>query len=205
MNSAGGVTMNKKSSNFEDYLQHLMQISFLGRIYKRFFSSPLLFICCRNFGSRIVEVGAGIGNGVLGAFPHKVAGIDINPLAVEYCKARGFNAQLIGDNGTYPFSDGSFDACILDNVLEHIDDPQKVLDECWRITASNGGLVIAVPGKRGFDSDSDHKIYYDELKLRELDNRWKLQRLFAMPSFFLSTRLSESMRQYCMVAIYVKN
>ncbi len=197
--------MTDEKDRFAEYFRHLGSISRLGRIYKRFLSSPLLFLLARRFGAKMIEVGAGVGNGVLGAFPTRVVGVDINPLAVEFAQRRGLNAHLIHADGTYPFPDGAFDACILDNVLEHIEYPQSTLDECWRITSADGGLVIAVPGKHGYQSDPDHKVFYDEAKLRLLDKRWKFAHMLAMPSVFLSRRLSDSMRQYCLVAVYRKH
>lgn len=196
--------MSSELNKFEEYYSHLKQIRWSGRLYKRFFTSPLLYLCARRFGSSIVEVGSGTGSGVLGTFPKRVAGIDINPLAVEFLKSQGLDVQLITEDGSFPLVNGSFDACILDNVLEHIEAPKSTLDECWRVTKQNGGMIIVVPGMRGFISDSDHKVYYDEEKLRQLDSRWTLVSLFAMPSFFLSQRLSTSLRQYCLVGIYKK-
>jgi SAM-dependent methyltransferase len=196
--------VSQENSAFEDYFRHLSKLSLTGKLYHRLYKSPLLYLLARRFGPRVVEVGAGIGNGVLGTFSSKVAGIDINPLAVEYCRRQGLNAQVVNADGSYPFEDGAFDTCILDNVLEHIADPRSALDECWRITAPNGGLVIAVPGVRGFDFDPDHKVFYDEQKLRSLDERWQPGRVFAMPTIVKSEKLSKSMRQYCLVAVYKK-
>jgi SAM-dependent methyltransferase len=191
-------------AKYEDYFSHLQKIRFLGRSYKRFFSSPLLFFCARRFGQRIVEIGSGIGSGVLGAFPKHVHGLEINPLAVDYCKNLGLDVQLINDNGEFPVEDATFAACILDNVLEHIDDPRRTLDECHRITRKGGGLVIAVPGVRGFASDADHKKFYDAAKLRLLDARWSCLSIFSTPFIVTSERLSKSVKQYCLVATYRK-
>ena len=69
----------------------------------------------------------------------------------------------------------------------------------------SSGLVIAVPGVRGYQSDEDHKIFYDAERLRKLDERWALQSLFSTPFFFKSERMSNSVRQYCLVATYQKN
>ena len=196
--------MAENPTRYEDYFSHLQKISFLGRVYKRFFSSPVLYLCARRFGKRIIEIGSGTGSGVLGAFPKHVHGLDINPQAVEYCKAAGLKVQLIGDDGVFPAAAGAFDSCILDNVLEHIGDPRQTLDECYRITKVNGGLVIAVPGLRGFASDDDHKKFYDAEALRSLDERWQLLSLFSTPFIFTSEKLSKSVRQYCLVATYRK-
>jgi SAM-dependent methyltransferase len=188
----------------EAYFSRLRKISFAGRVYKRCVSSPVLFLCARRFGSRIIEIGSGTGSGVLGTFPKRVQGLDINPLSIEYCRAAGLNAQLIQNDGAFPVADGAFDACILDNVLEHIDDPRRTLDECYRITRERGGMVIAVPGMRGHASDDDHKKFYDERALRLLDKRWLLQDLFSIPFLLVLGTLSRSVRQYCLVATYRK-
>ena len=197
--------MENSPDKFEDYFLHLQKISFLGRVYKKFFSSPVLYFCARRFGKCIVEIGSGTGSGVLGAFPKHVYGLEINPVAVEYCKSAGLNVQLIKVDEAFPVEDGAFDACILDNVLEHIENPRHTLNECYRITKENGGLVIAVPGLRGFESDSDHKLFYDAETLSKLDERWSLQSLFTTPFLFGSEKLSRSVRQYCLIAIYKKN
>lgn len=199
-----GDEMQVKDNTFENYFSHLQKISFLGRIYKRFFSSPILFLCARYFGQRIVEIGSGTGNGILGAFPTLVHGLEINPLAVKYTKAAGFNVDLIGSDGVFPIADAACDVCVLDNVLEHLSEPHLTLDECYRITKKNGGLVIVVPGARGFESDKDHKIFYSSEELRQLDPRWKMINLFSIPFIFTSKKLSKSVRQYCLVAIYKK-
>ncbi len=196
--------MSEDAGRFQEYFQYLNRISLRGRLYKRLIVSPILFLCARAFGSRLVEVGSGTGAGVLGAFPSRVVGFEINPFAVEYSKRVGLRASLIEEGGLFPAADGLFDACVLDNVLEHIENPRKVLDECWRITCPSGGLVIAVPGIRGFATDPDHKVFYGESELRRLDSRWTLGELFSIPFLLRSKTLSESVRQYCLVGVYRK-
>lgn len=191
-------------NRFEDYFTHLQKISFFGRVYKRLYSSPILFLCARYFGKRIVEVGSGVGNGILGMFPKSVFGLEINPVAVRFCKDMGLNVDLINADGVFPVANGVFDVCVLDNVLEHIEEPSGTLDECYRITKENGGLIIVVPGLRGFQSDSDHKVFYSIDKLRDLDDRWQMHTLFTIPFMFASDKLSARVKPYCLVAIYRK-
>jgi SAM-dependent methyltransferase len=195
---------SSKSDRYEDYFRYLKTISVRGRLYKRYMSSPILFICARAFGKKIVEIGSGIGSGVLGAFPSHVVGLEINPFAVDYSNKIGLHASLIKEDGIFPVADGAYDACILDNVLEHIATPKQTLDECWRVTQPGGGLIIAVPGSRGFARDPDHKVLYEENELKSLDPRWRLERLFSVPLLFRSVRLSRILRQYCWVAVYRK-
>jgi SAM-dependent methyltransferase len=196
--------MIDKQDDFEDYFSHLQKISFIGRIYKRYYSSPILFFFARRFGRRVVEIGSGTGNGILGAFPKSVHGLEINPISVKYCNAMGFNVDLINADGAFPIADGVFDSCVLDNVLEHIEEPKITLDECYRITKKNGGLIIVVPGLRGFQSDPDHKVFYNINNLRNIDGRWQLVNSFSIPFIFKSERLSNTLRQYCLVVTYRK-
>lgn len=194
----------KSHSDFERYFLHLQEISFLGKTYKKYILSPILYFYARRFGSKLAEIGSGAGRGVLGQYPSCVRGLDINPMAVSYCQSQGLDAQLIGNDGIFPLLDGEMDCCILDNVLEHIDSPGLVLDECYRVTSAQGGLVIAVPGLRGFSLDPDHRKFYDTAALKQLDARWQLQSLFSTPFLFRSQLLSKVFRQYCLVAVYVK-
>jgi SAM-dependent methyltransferase len=194
----------KRSKEYEAYFNYLKRISPRGRIYKRFFASPILFLCARHFGSRVIEVGSGTGSGVLGAFSRSVIGLDINPFAVEFCSSKGLRAFVIEEDGRFPLPNDSSDVCIFDNVLEHIEHPRRVLDECYRVTGDRGGLVVVVPGVRGYDSDSDHKLFYNEDGLRKLDDRWRLMWSFSIPFFFKSPALSQSIKQYCLVAVYKK-
>jgi len=193
-----------ENNKFEEYFSHLRKISLTGLIYKRFFSSPILYFCARRFGRSIVEVGSGTGNGILGAFPKSVCGLEINSISVDYCKSKGMNVDLIDTEGRFPVRDHAFDVCILDNVLEHIEEPRITLDECYRVTKKNGGLIIVVPGLRGFQSDSDHKIFYGVNELANLDGNWQLINFFSMPFIIKCERLSTHMRQYCLVATYKK-
>ncbi len=195
---------NNGSKEHEAYFNYLKRISPRGRIYKRFFVSPILFLCARRFGSRVIEVGSGTGSGVLGAFSRSVVGLDINPFAVEFCNDKGWRASVIKEDGQFPLPSDSADACILDNVLEHIEQPRRVFDECYRVTGDQGGLVVVVPGVRGYDSDSDHKLFYNEDRLKNLDDRWTCIVSFSIPFLFKSLALSQSIKQYCLVAVYKK-
>ncbi|MGC2511273.1 MAG: methyltransferase domain-containing protein, partial [Acidobacteriaceae bacterium] len=133
-----------------------------------------------------------------------IVGLDVNPFAVEFCNSKGMRAFVIEEDGGFPLASHSSDVCILDNVLEHIEEPKRVLDECDRVTRDQGGLVVAVPGVRGYDSDPDHKLFYDEVRLQQLDDRWRRMWSFSIPFLFKSHSLSRSIKQYCLVAVYKK-
>lgn len=64
----------------------------------------------------------------------------------------------------YPFDDGVANEILLDNVLEHLDDVIKVVEECHRILAVGGRLKIIVPyGKTDWAlQDPTHKHFFTE-------------------------------------------
>lgn len=45
----------------------------------------------------------------------------------------------------YPFPDSSFDEIYIDNVLEHLDDVLRVMEEVHRISAPNAMVKVIVP------------------------------------------------------------
>ena len=196
--------MSNENLHYAEYFSHLRKISLLGRLYKKWITSPLLYARARSFGPRILEVGSGIGAGILGAYGKIVVGADINPLAVQYCQELGLAAHIISPDNRWPFAGGSFDACVLDNVLEHLENPSLLLEECCRVTTAEGGLVVAVPGSRGYQADADHKMFYGESDLRSSHRVWELVELTATPFRFASRAISGKMRQYCLVATYAK-
>jgi len=174
------------------YFEYLSQRSFLGKIYRNFILYPRLN---KHLKGKALDIGCGIGDML--SFRPNTIGLDVNPLNINYCKKKKLEAYLM-KNGRIPFEDQSFDSLLLDNVLEHIDAPTLLFKEIKRVLKPDGILLIGVPGIRGFESDSDHKTFYDEKKLKSLAKKFKFSvyYLFYMP-IFRSIFLSKRLKQYC--------
>lgn len=97
---------------------------------------------------KILDIGAGDGliTYLLGA-----AGIDNEPKAVEIAKILGVNVQL-GDAYNLPFKDNEFEAILMADVIEHLDDPRTALKEAARVAPV---LYITTP-PRGMVKDKYH-------------------------------------------------
>jgi len=67
----------------------------------------------------------------------------------------------------YPFKKNTVDEILMDNVLEHLDNVVKVLEELDRILASNGKIIILVPYAKSDWSfvDPTHKHFFTEHSL----------------------------------------
>lgn len=57
-----------------------------------------------------------------------------------------FNPDIVADiNEKIPIPDNSFDTVIMNNVLEHLHNPQRAINECKRVLKPNGVLLVTVP------------------------------------------------------------
>ena len=74
------------------------------------------------------------------------------------------NADVIHDLNEipYPFESESIDQVYLDNVLEHLNDPMRVMEEVHRITKLGGNVKVIVPYFRSAWAfiDPTHKTFY---------------------------------------------
>ncbi len=72
----------------------------------------------------------------------------------------------------YPLEDDRFSYILLDNVLEHLDNPAKVLDELYRISKKNGIIHIIVPYYHcsGAYNDITHRNFFNEHSFEVLCN-----------------------------------
>lgn len=141
------------------YFDYLTSRSMLGQLYRQRFLYPRM---SRYLTGRVLDVGCGIGDMV--SYRPETSGVDINAECVRYCVERGLDVQQMQED-RLPFADASFDGVLLDNVLEHIAEPAPLLAEVRRVLVPRGTFLVAVPGKRGFASDTDHKIFYTQRAL----------------------------------------
>lgn len=142
-------------NDYDDYFAYLQRRSRIGLLYRRYLLYPRL---SRFLKGDTLDVGCGMGDFLI--YRPQTVGVDINPNTVAWCCDQGLDARIM-EPDILPFEDAIFDSVILDNVLEHLWDPTKLLNEIHRILSRQGRLVVGVPGVRGFAADSDHKRYYN--------------------------------------------
>lgn len=66
----------------------------------------------------------------------KATNVDIYPFR---------NVDVVSDANNLPFCQEKFDAVILENLLEHVVDPVKVVKESYRVLKQNGIVLVEVP------------------------------------------------------------
>ena len=87
-------------------------------------------------------------------------GIDLSDKLIERAKKR-FPEQewQVADCHTLPFEDNSFDVVTALEIMEHIEEPKKMLSEMMRVTRQNGSVIITTPNNN-FVKDAAHVWSY---------------------------------------------
>ena len=187
------------SSNFELYHDYLKKSSLAGSLYRRLYLYPKLRCALKG---RLVDVGCGLGG--FGKYYGNTVFCDINTKNIDALKAEGLRAYLIaGDR--LPFNDGEFDSALMDNVIEHIEDPTELLREVVRVMRKGGLLLVGVPGIKGYHGEEDHKVFYDLPKLNRVTEDRGLEYLSHFYTPFESAILDRHLKQYCLYASYIKS
>ncbi len=129
----------------------------------------------RFVGSDILEVGIGIGIFTDKLLTKgKVFGVDIVPEFVEAAKKRHGDRleYLVADMGAgIPgvLAGRTFDTIVCMNVLEHIEDDQKTLDNFISLLRPGGRLILVVPAYQclfnPLDSHDGHFRRYEKAEL----------------------------------------
>lgn len=95
----------------------------------------------------LLDAGCGEGHALrylADVLPERVVGFDLNPAAVEHCRAlHPTGVFTVEDIYALPYDDGAFDTALCMEVLEHLDDPARALAELCRVC--RGHLVLSVP------------------------------------------------------------
>ena len=137
---------NPPKNSIDALLRHEIDPAFVMRL------SLLMGWLEPHHAGRILDVGCGRGfyiEAIARVYPHATAiGVDFNEtpltLAQEQTHARHFSLAR-SDARALPFPANSFDAVICPDVLEHIEEHDRVLSEINRVLTDDGLLLITVP------------------------------------------------------------
>ena len=99
-------------------------------------------------GDSVLDVGCNAGElaGYLASTGRKVVGIDISRNLITRAKSRYPSVKfLVASGENLPFDDNQFDTCVCWNVLEHMQDDKRALQELWRVARKN--VILCLPKK----------------------------------------------------------
>lgn len=105
---------------------------------------------------RVLDIGCGNGNisFALAALKCNVTGVDIDDDLVERLKRKSKNLGIshlnflkVDANNLNSLSNGKFDVIIMSEVLEHLKNPLKTLQDAKALLKEKGFIIITIPNK----------------------------------------------------------
>jgi len=154
--------VDPKISGTEIHYEHLHRYCFASRFVK---------------GKKVLDLGCGEGYGsdILSELAENVIGIDIDEKAIEHASSKYVKKNLKFIRGSafeVPIkSENSFDVIICFEILEHVEEHNKLLSEVKRLLKADGVLVISTPNKKVYSDEANYKnpfhkkeLYFSEFK-----------------------------------------
>lgn len=135
----------------------------------------------RYSGSSVLDIGCATGLYVneLSRMGYDAVGVDFHlGFLKEARKGPGrFICSDVEKNGHLPFADSQFETVLILDLLEHVDEENKLLEEAWRVCQRN--VLVTVPNKRPralqgtpwyFHTflDPTHVRYYDYGEIKQM-------------------------------------
>jgi len=128
---------------------------------------------------RLLDIGCGTGDFALtyrAAFPEgEYLGLDVSAVGIEVCrnKVPGFafhRQDLVTPHPVEPAHRGWATAAVCSEVLEHLDDPVRFLENVRPYLAPEAALLITVPGGpiSEFDRHIGHRQHFTQEQLAQL-------------------------------------
>jgi 2-polyprenyl-3-methyl-5-hydroxy-6-metoxy-1,4-benzoquinol methylase len=123
---------------------------------------------------QVLDIGCGTGFNI--TYLHQlgynqVAGLDVSPDALAYCRSHQLKELLCGNAEKLPIQPHSYDIILTLDMLEHLPDDRSALSEIFRVLKPGGSLFIFVPAFQFLwsfqDEISHHQRRYTAKELRE--------------------------------------
>jgi 2-polyprenyl-3-methyl-5-hydroxy-6-metoxy-1,4-benzoquinol methylase len=115
-----------------------------------------VFYLSAQLGGQLLEVGCGSGTRLkrMADLGWRVEGVDFDPIGVRNAQAKGLKVHL-GKLAEQRYAADTFDAVVMNHVIEHVPDPRELLIECHRILKPGGRLVVITPNEGSWG----HRLY----------------------------------------------
>jgi GT2 family glycosyltransferase/SAM-dependent methyltransferase len=126
-------------------------------------------------GRRVLDLasGEGFGAAILVGSAEAVVGVDIDARTIEHSRLNYGDVKLrfeLGDASDLSmFDDGSFGVVVAFEMIEHVEDQERVLAEIARVLEPGGLLVMSTPDRRAYsEATGVHNPFHTrELSLEE--------------------------------------
>ncbi len=147
---------------------------------------------------RILDAGCGLAYGtelLMRAGASAATGVDVSAATVEAARAQvGDDVELArADVTALPFDSDSFDLVVCFEVIEHVAQPDRGLDELARVLAPGGILALSSPNRDEYPAGNPHHVHeYVPAELEaSLRARFAHARLFRQQGWTTSAILDD--------------
>ena len=133
-------------------------------------------------GSRILDVGVGLGRLLEPLTEFERYGVDISLDYLAIAKQRGIEVALAKIE-ELPYKDGFFDAVVVCDVLEHVLDLTYCCEKILSCLRPGGVLIVRVPFKEDLGVYLNDNLPYEFIHLRNFDEaslRLHFQKIFGL-------------------------
>ena len=109
-------------------------------------------------GQKLLDIGCGRGEFLRGFMACGVRGhgVDRSRAAARYCPDAELRTSDLEKEGI-PYEDGSFDVVYSKSVIEHFHEPEKLVQEMFRVLKPGGLAVTLCP-----DWEFNYRIYFED-------------------------------------------
>lgn len=147
----------------EKYTEYQLNRSFLRKFIRKIYLQHAASLC----SGKTIDFGCGVGEH-LSFLESGSIGLEVNESTVKHCQSQNLPVSLyIPDEDKYnllSLPSGTFNTILISHVLEHLDEPDKVLkallDSGERLGVKR--VVVIVPQEKGFASDITHRTFIDK-------------------------------------------
>ena len=151
---------------------------------------------------RLLDIGCGLGYLIEQAQMEgwKAMGLEISDFAISICKKKGLNVRK-GQIGEIEIPKNHFDVVIAQDVLEHVFDPEKFLDNINKVMKNSGLLILELPNNSSIRSylggkkwaeyiPPVHLNFFDKTTLRKIlgNHGFKVITIYSETSLTLGLR-----------------
>lgn len=171
--------------------------------------SALLKLFTPHAGQTLLDIGSGTGyfTRMFNQVGLNVTGLDSNPEMNKYASSISRDIDYIqGDGARLPFEDNSFDYCSAITSLCFIADPEKALEEMWRVSRHavilgllnrNSLLYYMKRNSKGYqgarwDKIQDVRQWADHLMLTKTAMKFNFRSAIWLPSGGIISRIVEN-------------
>lgn len=124
-------------------------------------------------GARVLDLGCGTGRFALPmarSLGVQVTGADYSFEMLSKAVENDSRSEVSWhrqDASCLGYRDASFDLVWMSHLLHHVDSPQMVVSECWRVLRESGALLVRYGAMEQIRSDVEHVLFPEVLRIDE--------------------------------------